>query len=258
MAALKDHLDAAAVARIGAALDAPGLDAAAFAADAAGGLDALELMDRARHIAAALDRHLPAPFPAAAAAIEAALSDPELTSWAALPLGLFAADRGLDDPAVALPLLATLTPRFSSEFAIRPFLVRDQAGTLTVLRRWTDDPDEHVRRLVSEGTRPRLPWGMRLQALVADPSPAIALLDRLADDPSPYVRLSVANHLGDIAKDHPALAVATAERWAIPGTRPASASSATGCATSSSAAIPGRCGCSATTTTRRCASRGSR
>ena len=74
-----------------------------------------------------------------------------------------------------------------------------------ILQQWTRDPDKHVRRLVSEGSRPRLPWGIRLQGLVLDPSPTLALLESLKNDPEDYVRLSVANHLNDIAKDHPAL-----------------------------------------------------
>jgi 3-methyladenine DNA glycosylase AlkC len=82
------------------------------------------------------------------------------------------------------------------------------------VRAWTRDPDEHVRRLVSEGSRPRLPWGRRLAGFVVDPTPTIELLDALVDDDSLYVRRSVANHLNDVAKDHPDLALDTARRWA--------------------------------------------
>jgi 3-methyladenine DNA glycosylase AlkC len=80
------------------------------------------------------------------------------------------------------------------------------------LRRWTRDPSAHVRRLCSEGSRPRLPWGLRLQSLVRDPSPTLPILELLQDDPSAYVRRSVANHLNDIAKDHPALVVDWVQR----------------------------------------------
>jgi 3-methyladenine DNA glycosylase AlkC len=75
------------------------------------------------------------------------------------------------------------------------------------LLRWTQDPSDHVRRLASEGSRPRLPWGLRLQSLVQDPSPTLPILLALQDDPSDYVRRSVANHLNDIAKDHPDVVV---------------------------------------------------
>jgi 3-methyladenine DNA glycosylase AlkC len=87
------------------------------------------------------------------------------------------------------------------------------ALTYDHLRRWTVDDDEHVRRLVSEGTRPRLPWAPQVRGLVADPSPNLLLLDVLVDDPSEYVRRSVGNHLNDISKDHPAVALELARRW---------------------------------------------
>ncbi|MCC6790279.1 MAG: DNA alkylation repair protein, partial [Thermomicrobiales bacterium] len=108
-----------------------------------------------------------------------------------------------------------LTQRFTAEFSIRAFLAREPERTLAVLRGWASDPSEHVRRLVSEGSRPRLPWAPRLRAFQADPEPVLALLELLKDDPSPYVRRSVANSLNDIAKDHPDRAVDVAARWAI-------------------------------------------
>ena len=85
--------------------------------------------------------------------------------------------------------------------------------TLARLMEWSSDPSAHVRRLCSEGSRPRLPWAMRLPDFVKDPRPALPILEALKDDPSLYVRRSVANHLGDIAKDHPELAFSIAERW---------------------------------------------
>jgi 3-methyladenine DNA glycosylase AlkC len=105
----------------------------------------------------------------------------------------------------ALRCLHALTQRFSAEFAIRPFIAQHPQPTLATLTQWVHDPSVHVRRLVSEGSRPRLPWGQRLQLLVRDPAPTLPLLRALQDDPSAYVRRSVANHLNDIAKDHPEL-----------------------------------------------------
>ena len=90
---------------------------------------------------------------------------------------------------------------------MRPFIERHPQLTFATLARWTRDPSAHVRRLVSEGSRPRLPWGAQLKGLIADPSPTLPLLRALQDDPSAYVRRSVANHLNDIAKDHPQLIV---------------------------------------------------
>ncbi len=106
-----------------------------------------------------------------------------------------------------------LTKRFTSEYAIRPFLIAQQERTLAQLMQWQSDPDPHVRRLCSEGTRPRLPWAMRIPQFIQDPSPVLPILEALKHDPSLYVRRSVANHLGDIAKDHPELALTLCERY---------------------------------------------
>ena len=123
------------------------------------------------------------------------------------------------EPERALAALHALTQRFTAEFAIRPFIVHHPALVFATLQRWTTDPSPHVRRLVSEGSRPRLPWGLRLQALVHDPSPTLPLLAALQDDQSDYVRRSVANHLNDIAKDHPDLVVHWLEQH-LPGATP--------------------------------------
>ena len=106
-----------------------------------------------------------------------------------------------------------LTQRFTAEFSIRPFIERHPEATLARLAQWTQDPSPHVRRLVSEGTRPRLPWASRLRDFQRDPAPVLALLERLKDDPELYVRRSVANNLNDIGKDHPDLLADVARRW---------------------------------------------
>jgi 3-methyladenine DNA glycosylase AlkC len=196
-------------------------DAPRFAALATDGLDALEMKARAMQIADALEATLPDDFDRACGVLEAALAPPwpgdrlgsddpcrdGLEGWALWPVGEFVARRGLGHVPRALQALHAVTQRFSAEFAIRPFIVRDPATVFATLQRWTGDPSAHVRRLVSEGSRPRLPWGIRLQALVDDPSPTLPLLAALQDDASEYVRRSVANHLNDIAKDHPAVVV---------------------------------------------------
>ncbi len=209
-----------------------GFDAARFAALALPGLDALEMKARAMQICTALEATLPAAFDDAADLIEAALApagrswadQPSgadgLAGWILWPVGEFVARRGQATPDRALQLLHALTQRFTAEFAIRPFIVQHPALVFATLQRWTQDPSEHVRRLVSEGSRPRLPWGLQLKALVADPSPTLPLLRALQDDPSDYVRRSVANHLNDIAKDHPAL-VADWLRTHLPDAPPA-------------------------------------
>ncbi|HEX2027194.1 MAG TPA: hypothetical protein VHF25_04265 [Nitriliruptorales bacterium] len=180
-------------------------------------LEPLALLARVELLTDRLVETLPDDFVSAAGVLRRALESPEFTGWMALPCGYFVARAGIDHPQVALPLLAGLTPRWSSEGPIRAFLQRHPDETYDHLRRWVRDPDEHVRRLVSEGTRPRLPWAPRLRGLVADPTPNIELLDRLVDDPSAYVRRSVANHLNDISKDHPDVAVDLARRWLTRG-----------------------------------------
>ncbi len=191
----------------------------AFTAQAAAGLGGLEMKARAMQVASALEAHLPADFAAAAALIESALipvqpgealgtlrsSEQGLAGWVVWPLGEYVARQGLAHPARALACLRELTQRFSAEFAIRPFIVAHPELVFKTLSQWAKDPSPHVRRLASEGSRPRLPWGLQLKGLIADPSPTLPLLKSLQDDPSPYVRRSVANHLNDIAKDHPAV-----------------------------------------------------
>ncbi|MBL8343635.1 MAG: DNA alkylation repair protein [Rubrivivax sp.] len=197
----------------------PAFDGAAFTAEATRGLEALEMKQRTMHIATALEHALPADFDAAARALEAALApaaesedlaqmrmgDAGLAGWILWPVGEFVVRRGMAHPRRSLEVLHALTMRFSAEFAIRPFIATHPELAFATLARWARDRNPHVRRLASEGSRPRLPWGMRLNALVIDPSPALPLLRALQDDPSEYVRRSVANHLNDIAKDHPGL-----------------------------------------------------
>jgi 3-methyladenine DNA glycosylase AlkC len=120
---------------------------------------------------------------------------------------------GLEDWDASLPALADLTRYSSSEFAVRPFIISDGARMMAQMLEWAGHENEHVRRLSSEGCRPRLPWGVSLPEFKRDPSPILPILERLREDPSEYVRRSVANNLNDIAKDHPALVRETAKRW---------------------------------------------
>lgn len=111
--------------------------------------------------------------------------------------------------------LAFFTTFGSAEFAIREFLRRDPQRTLAVMETWSRDDNEHLRRLASEGSRPRLPWSFHLDALIADPTLAAPILENLKADSSPYVRKSVANHLNDITKDHPGWVLDRIESWSL-------------------------------------------
>lgn len=194
----------------------PTLDVGAFVSDCLDGLAERELLDRGRHVAGVMARHLPADPTRSIPLVSASLAEPApptLDAFRFLPHSAFIAERGLGAPEQSMAAMRELTRRFTAEFAIRPFLRARPDATLARLRTWATDPDEHVRRLVSEGTRPRLPWAARLDQFVADPSPVLDLLELLRDDPSAYVRRSVANNLNDISKDHPDLVRAVARRW---------------------------------------------
>ncbi len=196
----------------------PGFDEPAFVAECLRGFDALELMDRARRISDVMARHLPADPVVAVPMVMASLgpADPGLTGmqpFRYMPFVVFVGQYGLAAFEESMAAQYELTQRFTAEFSIRPFLIHEPERTLARLRVWTADPSEHVRRLVSEGTRPRLPWAPRLPAFIADPAPVLELLEILRDDPSEYVRRSVANNLNDISKDHPELVISVARRW---------------------------------------------
>lgn len=208
--------------RIGAQIAgvAPFFDARAFLRDVEHGYDALELMPRARHIAHTLRVHLPKPYVDALGILMASMGPAvpraEKEGMAAffyLPHVCFIAQFGLDDFEASMQAQYELTQRFTAEFSIRAYLEHHPAATLARLRQWATDDNVHVRRLVSEGSRPRLPWAPRLRAFQQNPRPVLELLELLKDDPELYVRRSVANNLNDIGKDHPDLLVATATQW---------------------------------------------
>jgi 3-methyladenine DNA glycosylase AlkC len=196
----------------------PLFDRETFVTDCGAGFDDLELMDRGRRIADVMADHLPGDPHVAVPMVAASLDpvDPELRGMAPfryLPHVLFVGAHGLPAFEESMAAQYELTKRFTAEFSVRPFLVAHRDATLARLHEWAADPDPHVRRLVSEGTRPRLPWAPRLREFVADPTPVLVLLELLKDDESDYVRRSVANNLNDISKDHPDLAVEVAGRW---------------------------------------------
>lgn len=181
-------------------------------------LEGVTMTGRVALLRDALLAELPAGWPAFSAVVEAALEDEAFAGWLIWPVGDAVAARALAEGDLGtfdagLALLAALTPRLTAEFSLRPFLAADLERTLAAAHAWVAHPDQHVRRLASEGTRPRLPWAPRVRALMADPQVTVPILDALYRDPVERVRRSVANHLGDLAKDHPDLAVAIAGRW---------------------------------------------
>lgn len=195
-----------------------------FVREACSGLDGLELLDRGRHISRALARHLPRSYPDAVAVLLRSLG-PEHASdellgvgmapFFYLPHAMFVADHGLDHFDVSMHAQYELTKRFSAESSIRPYIAKYPDRTLARLKMWARDANPHVRRLVSEGTRLRLPWAMRIPWLDEHPDRVLALLDMLKDDPASLVRRSVANNLNDLGKVHPPLLMQTCEKWLV-------------------------------------------
>ena len=201
----------------------PGFDSDDFQAQVLSGFPERELLARLDWIADCLEPRLPGEFPAMADALEAAMPaplDPSLTDddfgrfIHAVP-GIMAVRHGLETHRErALDLLHAATQRFSMEFYIRPFLNRWPEETLTRLATWVEDENYHVRRLVSEGTRPKLPWA---KAVTLSPDQTFPLLDRLHGDATRYVTRSVANHLNDITKSAPDQVIERLANWSDVG-----------------------------------------
>jgi 3-methyladenine DNA glycosylase AlkC len=219
---LRDVFNPAAVEQLadGIARVWPAFDRAGFVATITSQLDALSFGGRNALIRDTLRAYLPSSFPEAVQILLDALgpeiSDCELTGFdrfTVMSQNDFVAAYGLEHLDLSLRALYELTKRFTAEGAIRAFLQQYPEQTLVRLAEWAADPNCHVRRLVSEGTRPRLPLAPRLRAFVKDPRPVLELLELLKADPVLMVRRSVANNLNDIAKDHPDLVVETLARW---------------------------------------------
>ncbi|MFJ8741681.1 hypothetical protein ACIRL2_20090 [Embleya sp. NPDC127516] len=215
---LKDMINATSVATLadGVAAAHGAFPRDRFVAGALAGLDGRELKARVGHVAQSLHAALDLPFPQAAPILRAATTHTRLDMWSGWPATDYVAVQGVDHLDEAMSTLAVITPFATAEFAVRPYLDRDRDAALVIIRGWADSDDEHLRRLASEGTRPRLPWGARVRGLMS-PGPTLPILERLRDDPSEYVRRSVANHVNDIAKDHPETALALLRRWHTEG-----------------------------------------
>ncbi|RKN84531.1 DNA alkylation repair protein [Paenibacillus ginsengarvi] len=173
--------------------------------------EALALKQRMRRITESLRSALPADYREALSILKRTAVDSRGLPYMLYPD--FVERYGLEDPEASIEALALFTRYSSSEFAVRPFIVRYPSLMLEQLKVWAANPDEHVRRLASEGSRPRLPWAMALGEFKRDPRPILELLELLKEDESEYVRRSVANNLNDIAKDHPDLVLDTARKW---------------------------------------------
>ncbi len=213
---LKDLVDEASVRGIAAALGAAlgDLDHDAFvAAVFDDDWDDRALKQRIRHIAVVMRAHVPGEYTEALAVVRRAARELDVAGIPVWCFNDFVEEYGIDDPDVSLPALEQFTKLASAEFAVRPFIKRYPERMAAQMLEWAGHADETVRRLATEGFRPRLPWGMGIPALKKDPSPVLPVLRLLRDDPSETVRRSVANNMNDISKDHPELAVTVLGEW---------------------------------------------
>lgn len=170
-----------------------------------------ELKDRMRHIALMLGETLPTDYKKAVKILTNVA--PQFTGLPAIVFPDFIQVFGLDHFKESVHAMKVVTEFSSSEFAVRPYIEKYGKQMMNVMKDWSIHENEHVRRLASEGCRPRLPWAPALNEFKQNPEPILPILEKLRADNSLYVRKSVANNLNDVSKDHPELVLSIAERW---------------------------------------------
>lgn len=177
------------------------------------GWEGLELKQRMRRISTALGKVLPERYEEALNVLLTVSGECKGFPYLIFPDFVEVFGQGDEHWELSMKALEGFTQGSSAEFAVRPFLLQDPERTMRQMQVWSQHANEHVRRLASEGCRPRLPWGQALPMFKQDPSPILPVLEQLKEDPSLYVRKSVANNLNDIAKDHPAVVMELSRRW---------------------------------------------
>lgn len=173
--------------------------------------DSKELKARMRHVSQCLHQILPANYPEAVDVMK--LVAPKFNDFDAMLFPDFVEVFGTNDWNTSMEALELFTQYSSAEFAIRPFIEKYFDKTMAKMLEWSTHTNYHVRRLASEGCRPRLSWASPLRMLKKDPKAILPILENLKADETDYVRRSVANNLNDIAKDHPEAVIKIAKRW---------------------------------------------
>lgn len=176
-----------------------------------GGLESKELMAKMRHTTECLRQTLPKSYKKSVGILKKIATDVKTAEALCLPG--FVELYGQNDWELSLNALAFFTRYSTSEFAIRPYLIKDPERTMAFMKKLAQDKDPKVRRFASEGCRPRLPWAIAIPSFKKDPSLVLSVLELIKDDDSEYVRKSVANNLNDISKDHPSLLLGLCEQW---------------------------------------------
>lgn len=183
-----------------------------FLKEVTGPLEMLSLNERMRHTASVLHHYLPPDYRKTIGLMKEVV--PQMNSgYTNLVFPEYVRMYGISDFNVSIEALKYFTRFGSSEFAIRSFLKSDLEKTLQIMYKWSEDENHHVRRLASEGSRPRLPWSFKLEAIIQKPSLTKPILENLKNDEELYVRKSVANHLNDQTKDSPDYVIALIKTW---------------------------------------------
>jgi len=164
-----------------------------------------ELKSRMSHIAESLRPFLPDDYPHAVQILKTASE--RFSGFEPMFFPAYAELYGMDDFEASIDALEHMTQFSSSELAVRPFIIRYEDQMMKQMQRWAESDNHHVRRLASEGCRPRLPWAMALPEFKKAPGPVLNVIEKLMHDESEYVRRSVANNLNDISKDHPDIVI---------------------------------------------------
>lgn len=179
--------------------------------------DDLELKARMRQISLTLGKHLPDEYEQALDVIDEVVASYPLgfNDFSLMYFPDFVEVYGQDEChwEISIAALERYTSTSTSEFAVRPFIIKDEERMMSQMALWAKNDNEHVRRLASEGCRPALPWGQALPSFKKDPSSVLFILEQLKSDSSLYVRKSVANNLNDISKTHPDLVTQIAKDW---------------------------------------------
>jgi 3-methyladenine DNA glycosylase AlkC len=177
----------------------------------------LEMKDRVRTISKQLHAHLPNNYESSIEillnSIQTEKNPAGISGFLVWPFTQYIEDHGVEKLMESLNALKAITATMSAEFAVRPFIIKYQEKCLELFRDWAEEDNFHIRRLVSEGSRPRLPWGQKIPAFIHDPTLTMPLLKTLRHSEELYVRKSVANHLNDISKDHPKFLIKELTQW---------------------------------------------
>ncbi|UAB80821.1 DNA alkylation repair protein [Marixanthomonas sp. SCSIO 43207] len=198
----------------------PTFNTTSFIQNIEGQLDTLELKDRVEAFADELYHSYDTNYSNGLSKLVAILG-PEIKSetgmfstyyWI-MPIAKYVEKYGLHDFTISIKAIEEITKRNTGEYAIRPYITNHKDKTLEYIKRWSTSSNFHLRRLASEGVRPRLPWAKKLDVFIENPRPIIPILNTMKDDPSRYVQKSVANCLNDILKDNFDIGKEIIEQW---------------------------------------------